>query len=95
MQKTFTWDPRKNDLNLKKHGIDFETAIEVWEDPDAYDGIDDAHSEAEERFHIFGYLHSLGKVYRVVYTEPDEQTIRVITAYTNPQIERLYYEQND
>lgn len=90
----FIWDPNKNELNKEKHGISFETAIEVWEDPDAYDAVDYAHSVDEERFEIYGYIESLDEVYRVVYTEPDENTKRIITAYTSAQIERLYNEAN-
>ncbi|BDV33495.1 BrnT family toxin [Methylocystis iwaonis] len=29
----FEWDPAKNEANWEKHGIDFETAIEVFEGP--------------------------------------------------------------
>ena len=28
--KGFQWDSEKNELNLKKHGIDFDEAIEVF-----------------------------------------------------------------
>jgi hypothetical protein len=29
----FEWDDEKNITNLTKHGIDFNTAIELWNDP--------------------------------------------------------------
>jgi uncharacterized protein len=29
----FTWDERKNRVNQRKHGISFETAIPVFDDP--------------------------------------------------------------
>jgi len=29
----FEWDNEKNHTNLNKHGIDFNTAKELWEDP--------------------------------------------------------------
>ncbi|WP_082829716.1 BrnT family toxin [Ectothiorhodospira sp. BSL-9] len=30
----FEYDPFKSQLNLEKHGIDFEDAQELWQDPD-------------------------------------------------------------
>jgi uncharacterized DUF497 family protein len=30
----FYWDPDKNQINLKKHGISFPEARAPWEDPD-------------------------------------------------------------
>jgi hypothetical protein len=30
----FEWDPAKNQSNQKKHGIDFESARPLWDDPD-------------------------------------------------------------
>ncbi|MEZ3444383.1 MAG: BrnT family toxin [Lachnospiraceae bacterium] len=32
MSLRFEWDEDKNQLNLKKHGIDFETAMLVFND---------------------------------------------------------------
>jgi len=29
----FEWDNEKNHTNLNKHGIDFNTAKELWDDP--------------------------------------------------------------
>lgn len=31
---TFEYDPIKSAANLAKHGIDFDTAQGLWEDPD-------------------------------------------------------------
>lgn len=31
----FEYDPFKSRSNLRKHGIDFETAQQLWTDPDA------------------------------------------------------------
>jgi len=30
----FEYDPEKNSINLAKHGISFDTAKDLWEDPD-------------------------------------------------------------
>ncbi len=36
MSLHFEWDDRKAGFNIKKHGIDFETATTVFQDPLAY-----------------------------------------------------------
>ncbi len=33
MSFKFTWDIQKNKANIKKHGLDFETAVLVCQDP--------------------------------------------------------------
>ncbi|MCL2693521.1 MAG: BrnT family toxin [Oscillospiraceae bacterium] len=50
----FDWDERKNQINIKKHGISFEEAQTVFDDDDAILIADDKHSEDEERFIIIG-----------------------------------------
>jgi hypothetical protein len=49
----FEWDPRKGVDNLAKHGVSFEEAATVFDDPfaDTYDDPD--HSEGEQRFVTF------------------------------------------
>jgi uncharacterized DUF497 family protein len=29
----FQWDEEKNEINRKKHGVDFETALHLFNDP--------------------------------------------------------------
>jgi uncharacterized DUF497 family protein len=29
----FEWDDEKNHMNMSKHGIDFDTAKALWDDP--------------------------------------------------------------
>jgi len=31
--REFGWDPKKREVNLRKHGIDFEDAVEVFDGP--------------------------------------------------------------
>jgi uncharacterized DUF497 family protein len=33
----FIWDEKKNQTNLKKHGVDFNDAVRAWYDPDRLD----------------------------------------------------------
>jgi uncharacterized DUF497 family protein len=47
------WDEAKNRSNLKKHGIDFETAALVFDDPYALSDLDRI-IEGEERWQTIG-----------------------------------------
>ncbi len=90
----FEWDENKNKINLEKHGISFQEAIQVWLDPLGFDLYDDLHSSlTEERWFRFGKLNN-GKIIRVVYKEVKEDSLRIITAYSNNDIER-FYKEND
>lgn len=51
---TFQYDSKKSLANLKKHGIDFEQAQLLWEDPNLV--IITARSDDEPRFLIVARL---------------------------------------
>ena len=48
----FEWDDAKAAANLRKRGVGFEEAAEVFQDPDAFDDYDREHSDEEARFFI-------------------------------------------
>ena len=74
-----TWDRSKNLSNQKKHGVSFDEARELFvSDVDYLELPDDAHSEDEERFIAIGPIRR-GLVL-VVWTERDEDVIRIISA---------------
>jgi uncharacterized DUF497 family protein len=50
----FEWDPVKARGNYNKHGITFERAASVFNDPRALSIPDEKHSEREERWIILG-----------------------------------------
>ena len=50
----FEWDPEKNQINIKKHGISFTEASSVFFDDKAIMFDDPEHSEAEDRFRLLG-----------------------------------------
>ena len=50
----FEWDKDKNRQNLRKHDIRFESAVLVFEDPNAITQRDTTHDEEEERFVTLG-----------------------------------------
>lgn len=50
----FDWDPVKARLNHKKHGIPFERAAMIFNDPKALSTFDVDHSLSEERWITLG-----------------------------------------
>ena len=70
----FEWDEEKNQLNLKKHGIDFETAMLVFNDLQRIEIYDMEHSINEDRYNTIGMVND---ILFVVYTERKEN-IRLI-----------------
>jgi len=88
----FEWDDKKYQINIKKHGIRFETASNVFLDNNALYYLDDEHSGEEERFKIVGMVE---KVLAVIYTERGEVN-RIISARRADKFERNdYYGQFD
>ena len=85
------WDETKNRENQRKHGVSFEEASELFTAGLEYLEIfDETHSHAEDRFIAIGPI-SRGVVL-VVWTEPDEETIRLISARRATRRERTLYE---
>lgn len=76
----FRWNPEKEMLNRKKHGVSFKEAETVFYDPNAIIISDSDHSAEEDRFVILGHsslLHLL--VVCHCYRQKDE-VIRIISA---------------
>lgn len=74
---TFTWNNQKNQDNIRKHGISFDTAKYVFGDPFRIELYDNKHSDDEERFIVIGYVADVALL--VVYTEKEDE-IRLISA---------------
>ena len=55
----FEWDDEKAKINIKKHGIYFEDAVNVFFDDNAVYYSDDEHSIDEERFKIVGMVEKV------------------------------------
>jgi uncharacterized DUF497 family protein len=53
-QTKFEWDPRKSQLNIKKHGIDFYDAQYAFLDEKRIIAEDLDHSHSEKRYFCFG-----------------------------------------
>jgi uncharacterized DUF497 family protein len=83
----FEWDPKKDRINQKIHGISFSAAKFVFNDMERWERFDSAHSENENRWQTIGMVD---KVLFVVYSEQGE-AIRIITARKADENERRVY----
>ncbi len=86
----FEWDEEKYAANLRKHGVKFEIAAEVFFDPFYQTG--DASVAEEKREYIIGYSF-LEKLFLVVFVERGKRT-RIISARTASPMERKLYEES-
>ena len=86
----FDWDPAKAASNLHKHGVPFEEAATVFDDPLSLTIPDPDHSENEERFVTTGQSNT-GKLLVVCHCDR-EGKIRIISSRHATPHERLDYE---
>ena len=86
----FEWDDGKDQSNQAKHGVSFVEAQRLFELSDDYLEIFDAeHSESEDRFIAIGPIDR--GIVVVVYTEREEDVIRIIGARLANRRERGLY----
>jgi uncharacterized DUF497 family protein len=90
----FEWDPRKAQANRKKHGVSFDVAAMVFEDPDQLSIHDGAHSDDEDRWITLG-RNGGGILLVVVHTwrerSDDAATVRIISVRKATSRERAQY----
>ena len=84
----FEWDPNKNEINKKKHGLSFEAAKEVFYDEFAILFDDPDHSIEEDRFLIIGSIKSQ-KICIVSHCYRDNENISELNPRKNPYANRL------
>lgn len=87
----FDWDEEKNKANRKKHGIWFEEARQVFDDPLAIRYFDSSHSSGEDRFLLIGESEP-HRVLLIVFCERDGSVIRIISARKATKKEKKQYE---
>lgn len=93
----WTWDPAKNDLNKRKHGISFETAGLVLNDPFVLTWPDPYPNE--QRWRTMGMIENM--VVIVVHTSPhtdptsNTEVWRMISARRAKLHERKRYEEGE
>lgn len=72
----FEWDEDKKTENVRKHGLDFSDVWQIFDGP-MLTALDTREDYGEDRYIGIGFLKNFVVV--VVYTEPQEQAIRVIS----------------
>lgn len=87
------WDKHKAEVNIKIHGVSFDEACTVFDDPLAYIFDDEVHSVDEDREIIIG--HSiLNRLLLVFFSERAKDLIRIFSARKATKKERRDYEEH-
>ncbi len=92
----FDWDNNKDQSNITKHGISFEEAIAIFDDPNILIFEDVRFNYGETRFVSIGQITIITqekKVIIVVIHTQRNQAIRLISARKANERERKRYEQ--
>ena len=89
---TFEWDAVKAAANIKKHGVAFEEAATVFQDPLAKLHADPDHSESERRALLVGHS-TAGRLLLVAFIDR-QGNIRLISAREVTRRERRDYEES-
>lgn len=93
----WTWDDTKNRSNKRKHGLSFQVARRVFDDPLAA-SWPDSHP-VEERWQTIGVIHNV--IVIVSHTWPQtnpqtgQETGRIISARKATRHERRFYEEGN
>ena len=83
----FEWDDVKAASNLEKHGVSFEEAAQIWDDPNLM--VLNAKHIGEKR--KLAIVRSYSVVFSVIHTERGD-AVRIISARRATQKERATYE---
>jgi uncharacterized DUF497 family protein len=87
----FEWNPRKAEINHRKHGVPFNEAATVFGDELAITVLDPDHSDDEDRFITIGWSNRR-RLLIVSHTDRGNR-IRIISARELTQSERKDYEE--
>jgi len=88
----FEWDDKKAQSNLKKHGVSFDEAATIFNDPRLATISDPDHSDDEERYVSVG-KSVIMRLLSVIHTFRKER-IRLISARKATKTEKEKYENN-
>ena len=91
MNLKFGWDKSKAKSNYTKHGVSFDLAKGVFEDPFAIEFLDDRLDYGEERFVIIGMVDD--HLLYVAYAERNEITRLISARRATKHEEQAYFEQ--
>jgi hypothetical protein len=87
----FEWNKRKENANIKKHGISFDEARTTFYDENAVQFFDPGHSDEEDRFILVGVSHRLNTLVVCHCFREDEITVRIISARKADKDEANFY----
>jgi uncharacterized protein len=73
----YTWDPAKDALNRRKHGLSLADGIDALEDPEQNSWVDDRFDYGEVRIVTLGMNRN--RVLFAVSTERDKNWTRIIS----------------
>ena len=86
----FEWNKDKNVANIRNHRIDFADVPPIFNSPMLVE-LDDRQDYGQDRWVGIGILRNIVVV--VVFTELEQDTIRIISARKANKHERKRYEQ--
>ena len=87
---SFRWDDSKAAENQRRHGVSFEEAATVFDDPLFV--LQDASRNEERRDAVIGFS-SAGRLLTVVHIEAEDEFIRIISAWRASAAEEAFYDQ--
>jgi hypothetical protein len=87
----YTWDPRKNAINVRRHGIAFEDAERVSDGP-TVEREDDRFDYGETRVYAIGLVN--GIEFTVIYTDLSDDERHLISAWRAEPHERRHFWQH-
>jgi uncharacterized DUF497 family protein len=88
----FEWDANKSRANFRKHGVSFETASLVFEDPNSL-SVQDRIEDGEERWQTIGLVNGITIliVAHILVEDGGEDNVRIISARKATPRERHRY----
>ena len=90
MSKLFEWDPKKRRSTIKKHGVDFIEATEIFRDKDRVSKVDTRFTDEKRELSVG---MSSKQLLQVAHTERGKKT-RIITAFPASDKGRKWYQFN-
>jgi uncharacterized protein len=91
----FEYDPAKSDENKRKHGIDFEEAQSLWDDPDLLEIP--ARASGEPRWLLIGKINlgQIGEKLWSAFITRRSENVRLISVRRSSDKEAAFYESQD
>ena len=84
----YEWDEEKKRLNIRNHGVDFTDAPSMFQHPMVM-FLDQRKNYGEHRWIGIGILKTILTV--IIFAEPDNETVRIISARKATKHEEQIY----